>query len=248
MNAPNPCASSDASCRSSLRVLLISEARRLAVPARAVDLLVERAQIRLWRARRTVFTEAGRDASLRFLVSGAIKIVRRVPRALAIRIIRPGWFMSPTPICDRSWSWRYAAITQAVSTEAVWSHATIRDALRLLPPEALLALAGQTWQALSWIIRDKCHLLTMPLPVRLEHELEILAADFGRPHPKGTLIDLALRHADLAELAVGTRANITRCMQALRDAGRVEIDARRIVILGRPVLNGPIGIGTPHGP
>ena len=73
----------------------------------------------------------------------------------------------------------------------------------------------------------------MPLRDRVVHELEILAHDFGQPDPRGVLIDLPLTQADLAELVVGSRAKVSRCVADLRRAGKLEVSGRRLILTRR---------------
>src|SRR5207247_4409876 len=84
-----------------------------------------------------------------------------------------------------------------------------------------------------------CLLLTMPLRERVLLELVELARLFGRPHEAGTLIDLALRHADLADLVGGARANVSRAVAQLRHAGRIDVVGGRFVLPAG-------GAGEPH--
>jgi CRP-like cAMP-binding protein len=49
--------------------------------------------------------------------------------------------------------------------------------------------------------------------------LGLLAESFGRPHPRGLLIDLRLTHSQLASAVGGTRATITRLISQLRRRG-----------------------------
>ena len=49
--------------------------------------------------------------------------------------------------------------------------------------------------------------------------LSLLAEQFGRPHPQGTLIDVRITHAQLAAAAGATRTTITRTLGDLRTRG-----------------------------
>src|SRR3989442_8203285 len=69
-----------------------------------------------------------------------------------------------------------------------------------------LQLMAYSWRALSWLLYEKCLLLTMPLRDRLVHELEVLAHDFGQPDPAGALLHLPLTHAHPAAPGGGSPA------------------------------------------
>ena len=47
------------------------------------------------------------------------------------------------------------------------------------------------------------------------------------------LIDLPLTQADLAELVVGSRAKVSRCVTDLRRAGKLEVSGRRLILTRR---------------
>src|SRR5437667_436387 len=125
----------------------------------------------------------------------------------------------------------HMAIAPRMVTAASPAKATLRA---LLSQHATrLGLTAYSWRALSWLLYEKCLLLTMPLRDRLVHELEVLAHDFGQPDPAGVLIDLPLTQADLAELVVGSRAKVSRCVADLRRAGKLEVSGRRLILTRR---------------
>jgi CRP-like cAMP-binding protein len=76
-------------------------------------------------------------------------------------------------------------------------------------------------------------LLGLRLEQRLIHELAVLARDFGRDTRDGVLIDLPLTHADLAEFALASRANVARVMKRLERERLVDKYARKIVLKSR---------------
>lgn len=49
--------------------------------------------------------------------------------------------------------------------------------------------------------------------------LGLLAEQFGRPHPRGLLIDIRLTHSQIASAVGGTRATVTRLISQLRRRG-----------------------------
>jgi len=98
---------------------------------------------------------------------------------------------------------------------------------------------------LSRLLYEKCLHLTMPLRDRLVHELGVLAHDFGERRDEGILIDLPLTQADLAALVVASRANVSRCIVALRRAGVLEFVGRRLFLTARfRSVDGAVPFGT----
>jgi len=61
------------------------------------------------------------------------------------------------------------------------------------------------------------------LEQRLLGILGLLAGLFGKPHPRGLLIDVRLTHAQLASAARGTRATVTRLLSRLRRRGLLAV-------------------------
>lgn len=56
--------------------------------------------------------------------------------------------------------------------------------------------------------------------------LGLLAECFGRPHPRGLLIDVRLTHSQLASAVGGTRATVTRLISQLRRHGVLTVVRR----------------------
>lgn len=217
--------------KAALRALLAQNAARLGLTPRAIDLLVEHARMRRLRPGRTVFSERGGDDRIHFLISGAVRIVCPGTRSVVVRIVRPGQLFGLTSLFDQMQPRCFTAIAHTPSSEATWDNAVMEEALRRLPPDGVFRLAAESWRLLSRLVWEKCRLLAAPLGQRIEQELELLAAEFGRPHELGTLIDLDLRHLDLAGMVASTRENVTRHMTKLRRAGRIQVDQRRIILV-----------------
>jgi CRP-like cAMP-binding protein len=105
--------------------------------------------------------------------------------------------------------------------------------LGALPPRRALQPLAYSWRALSRLLYEKCLLLTLPLAERVEHQLVVLAKDFGVPHRDGVCIDLPLTQADLAELVAGSRANVSRVLARLKRSRQLLVRERRIVLTRR---------------
>jgi len=125
------------------------------------------------------------------------------------------------------------AIESVPAVVAMMSQEVMNGVVAGLPAGRALQLMAYSWRALSWLLYEKCLLLTMPLRDRLVHELEVLAHDFGQPDPAGVLIDLPLTQADLAELVVGSRAKVSRCVADLRRAGKLKVSGHRVILTRR---------------
>jgi CRP-like cAMP-binding protein len=97
----------------------------------------------------------------------------------------------------------------------------------------VLQIVSFSWRVLSRLLYEKCSLLGLRLEERLIHELAVLARDFGHHVDAGVLIDVPLTHADLAEIAIASRANVARVMKRFEREGFVSKDGRRVVLTPR---------------
>ncbi len=221
--------------KATLRALLSQHATRLGLTASAIDTIVARSQITHWRPGQQIFAADDAHDLVNFLVGGAVKVLcqgrRGVP--VLVQIARPGQFFGLASLFDRPGPRQFSAVAHVPAVVAMMSQEVMNGVVAGLPAGRALQLMAYSWRALSRLLYEKCLLLTMPLRDRLVHELEILAHDFGQPHPAGVLIDLPLTQADLAELVVGSRAKVSRCVADIRRAGKLEMTGRRLVLTRR---------------
>lgn len=70
---------------------------------------------------------------------------------------------------------------------------------------------------------------------RLRGFLELLALDYGQPCERGLLLDLGMTHQELASALGTTRVTVTRVLGHLREAGWLDADGqRRLVLRSQP--------------
>ena len=150
-----------------------------------------------------------------------------------VQIVRPGQFFGLASLFDRPGRRQFSAVAHAPAVVAMMSQEVMNGVVAGLPAGRALQLMAYSWRALSRLLYEKCLLLTMPLRDRLVHELEVLAHDFGQSDPEGLVIDLPLTQADLAELVVGSRAKVSRCVADLRRAGKLKVSGHRVILTRR---------------
>lgn len=225
----------EAPAKTTLRALLAQNAPRLGLTPPAIDEIVRQSQITYWRAGQQLFGQGDAHDLASFLVSGAVRVTCQghgdVP--VAVQLVRPGHFFGLASLFDPPGPRLFGALAHVDAVVAVLSQDTLLKIMHTLPAGRALQLMAYSWRVLSRLLYEKCLQLTMPLQERVLHELAALAHDFGTPHPDGVLIDLPLSQADLAEMVVGSRAKVNRCLAALRAAGQVAIVGRRIVCTRR---------------
>ena len=221
--------------KASLRSMLSQNARQFGFTATAIDALVEQSQITYWRAGQHIFASEDVQDLSNFLVAGAVKVVchGQNGKPVVAQLVRPGRFFGLTWGVGGSRRREFGAVAHADSVVALMSQDVVTAVIERLPPQRAIQFMAHTWRILSRLLYEKCLLLTMPLEHRLLQQIAVLARDFGTSHPRGVRIDLDVTHADLAELIVATRANVTRAMAELRRAGFVDVDAGALVLVVR---------------
>jgi CRP-like cAMP-binding protein len=233
--------------RTSLRATLTRVMPRLGLTTTAVETLAARAEITTWLAGRTICTAGDAADIVGFVVSGAVKVRCRGDRGahVVVQLVPPGQFFRLASPADTRGARGFEAVAHVPSVVASVSTAVMTDVVGGMPPGSALQMMAYTWRGLSRHLFDACRLLTMSLSDRLQLQLEALARDYGRPHPAGVMIDVPLTHADLAALAVGTRANVTRALALLRKAGRVVVVDGRFAV--RAVATRDSAASSPAG-
>ncbi|HEV7731940.1 MAG TPA: Crp/Fnr family transcriptional regulator [Candidatus Binatia bacterium] len=222
----------DAPAKVTLRALLAQNMNRLGLTTAAVETLVAHARISGYRAGQAVFAPTDSDHLVHFLIRGAVRITCEMGSGtMTVRIVRPGQFFSLASLFDHPEPRKFGAVAHEAALVALISHEAMRQVLMALPPANALTLVSSTWRVLLRLLFDKCAYLMAPLRERVTRALELLAQDFGTPHERGVLIDLPLTHHDVAELAVASRANVSRCLSAMRREGRLDVEGRRFILV-----------------
>ncbi len=72
---------------------------------------------------------------------------------------------------------------------------------------------------------------------RLQHFLQLLKQEIGKPVPEGTLLNARLTHEDFANACCTTRVTITRLMSKLQQQGKISFDSKKYIIL-KDMVNG----------
>jgi CRP-like cAMP-binding protein len=103
--------------------------------------------------------------------------------------------------------------------KAVDSDATVAS-------RVLQAVARRRWDLEDHVER----LLFRTVESRLAERILALAAQYGQPDPRGTLITLKVTHAEMSRAIGATRETVTLTLGALRRRGLIDFDRRRILV------------------
>jgi CRP-like cAMP-binding protein len=215
---------------------LLNDARdRLGLSPAAVDELTRGAQVGRWRAGQRIFDASDTTDLVNFLVAGAVKVSCPTGEgAVCVQMVRPGQFFGLNWYSEPGQPRMFVATAFTDSIVAMLGSRHMARIIRTLSPDEVLQLFAYSWRALSGLLYEKCCLLDLDLRERLLHELGILARDFGATRADGSVaLTLALTHADLAELAIASRAKVAAAMKLLERQGLVARDGRHLVLPAR---------------
>jgi len=203
----------------------------MGLTASAVDQLVLSAQLARWDKGQSIFSPEDTADFVNFLVSGVVKVsCPSGAGTVCVQLIRPGQFFGLNWYLDKGQPRLFSASAFTDVTVAIITSEMMAELVAASPPPGVLQIVSFSWRVLSRLLYEKCSLLGLRLEERLIHELAVLARDFGREADAGVTIDLPLTHADLAEFALGSRANVARVMKRFEREGLVGKDGRRVVL------------------
>jgi CRP-like cAMP-binding protein len=217
-----------------LRTLLSDVGRRMGLSASAVDLLVRSAQLGHWRKDQNIFSPEDTADFVNFLVTGAVKVsCPSGAGTVCVQLIRPGQFFGLNWYADQGQPRLFSASAFTDATVAIITNEMMAELVANSPPPGVLQIVSFSWRVLSRLLYDKCCLLGLRLEERLIHELAVLARDFGRDEDAAVAIDLPVTHADLAEFAIASRANVARVMKRFEREGLAVRSGRKITLTSR---------------
>jgi CRP/FNR family transcriptional regulator len=213
------------------RTLLTDVGRRMGLGAAATDQLVRSAQLGRWNKGQSIFSPEDTADFVNFLVSGVVKVsCPSGAGTVCVQLIRPGQFFGLNWYADKGQPRLFSASAFTDATVAIITNEMMAELVAASPPPGVLQIVSFSWRVLSRLLYEKCSLLGLRLDERLIHELAVLARDFGCETDDGVLLDLPLTHADLAEFALGSRANVARVMKRCERSGLIGKDGRRIIL------------------
>ncbi len=212
-----------------LRAVLASTSTTTGLSESAIEQIVDSATIARFRAGRTI-ARANKAAGLaKIVLSGTVRLMFQGLRAepMIVRFVKPGTGLNSIHEPGRP---AFSAVAHTEAGIALVPHERFSEIIAELPAAAAGQFSQHSWETMSDLLRDKCELLTRGVSERLEHEMAVLARDFGRRHPRGTLIDLAMTQQQLAQLIVVERSTLNRGLRTLEEQGKISrINGRYLI-------------------
>ncbi|MCS6798888.1 MAG: Crp/Fnr family transcriptional regulator [Myxococcota bacterium] len=178
-------------------------------------------------ARRWLF-EPGR-ATAAFLVSGGACALHATAdrRSAVLGIAGPGELVGEEAIALGRH--RRAALALG-DVDALRIPLAVLSRLCAENPRVAMALAELVERRRAWLERRLTSLVEDEVADRVRGLLGELAARFGEPHPRGVRIVLRITHADIAAAVGATRETVTGALAALRAAGKLLTEGRRLIV------------------
>lgn len=104
------------------------------------------------------------------------------------------------------------------------------EALVIKHPKVGLQVIKTLSERITWLTTRVGNLTVTNIEDRLYRVLKNVAKDHGSDSPKGVVIQFPLTHEDLSFLAGAHRVTISRAMKALKDAGKIILENRLLIL------------------
>lgn len=104
------------------------------------------------------------------------------------------------------------------------------EQLVLQHPKVGLQIIKNLSERITWLTMRVGSLAVTNIEERLYGVLTSVAREHGTVSPQGTVIQFPLTHEDLSFLTGAHRVSITRAMKALKEAGKIIHEGRRLIL------------------
>ena len=104
------------------------------------------------------------------------------------------------------------------------------EELILKHPKVGLQVIKTLSERITWLTTRVGNLTVTNIEDRLYRVLKNVAKDHGAQNPKGVVIQFPLTHEDLSFLAGAHRVTISRAMKALKEAGKIILENKLLIL------------------
>lgn len=104
------------------------------------------------------------------------------------------------------------------------------EELILQHPKVGLQIIKNLSERITWLTRRVGSLAVTNIEDRLYRVLSNVAKEHGTPSPRGVMIQFPLTHEDMGFLTGAHRVSITRAMKALKKAGKIIHEGKRLIL------------------
>ena len=177
-----------------------------------------------------LFREGDPGDQMYLLKAGAVKLskVTENGRELTLDVRRPGDLLGESCFLEES---EFPVTGTCLEpTIACGFSRSVLERVILEHPTVGLALIRNLSRRIQWLT-GRVGALTEPhLEDRIYQALVTVARQVGQPHPNGWTIKFPLSHEEIGFLVGAHRVSVTRALGRLRDAGRIRMEGRTILV------------------
>lgn len=199
-------------------------------PPSLLDDLARKGRLEQRTRGRILFRPGDASDTVLVLAEGRVRLSRssRDDREYLVTWREPVDLVGDTMVCGGSEQRETAEVTQD-AVLLVLPLRVVRKAVETdvgVAVRLLQAVARRRWELEDHVER----LLFRTVESRLAERILALAAQYGQPDPRGTLVALKVTHAEISRAIGATRETVTLTLGALRRRGLIDFDRRRIVV------------------
>ena len=212
------------------------------VPQRIADELIKFHSKADYEAGRLVFSQGSPADIVLWVVKGVVREICPNPNGTQtlVRLATAGDILG---LADRlndkgDWVRRFEAWTASKCVLAMVTRDNLRNLLKGMAPEELLALTERMNSAASEWVEHYATFLGLSYRERVEIVLAELGRKFGVPDKDGVLIAFEPTHSDLAEMIGSSRPVIGRVMMELMEDGEIARRDRKYILLHGGAIGG----------
>lgn len=182
-----------------------------------------------------IFSQGSPADLVMWVVKGVVREVCPNPNGTQtlVRLATPGEILG---LADRvnergEWTRRFEAWAATRCVLATVTRDNVRNTLRSMPPDELIALAERANSAAADWIQYYASFLGLSFRERLEIVLAELGRKLGVPEKDGTLIAFELTHSDLAEMIGSSRPVVGRLTSEMIEDGAIARRDRKYILV-----------------
>jgi CRP/FNR family cyclic AMP-dependent transcriptional regulator len=214
---------------------LLTKLSSMGLPRSAATALLERHMLVRYPKGAELFS-MGSPADVVFAVlTGLVKVhsSRAGSDPVLVEIAGPGDLVGYADFADADGgrSQLFEATALSNTCVALFTRHQIAEVLKSLEPEALLRITEAINSMWSSVVYRYATFLGMSLRKRLEIVLGELAARFGVPDSRGTLLLPELAQEELAEMIGSSRPMVSKLLTEMTDRGMLIREGRRHILL-----------------
>lgn len=199
-------------------------------PAGVLEELAKKGKVESRPRGRILFRAGDESDTVQLLIEGRVRLSRssRDDREYLVSWREPVDFVTDTLVCGGT----AQRDTAEVAQDAVLLTLPLRLVRKAVEGDAgvavrmLHAVARRRWELEDHVER----LLFRSVESRLAERILALAAQYGQPDPRGTLVTMKVTHAEMSRAIGATRETVTLTLGALRRRNLIDFDRRRIVV------------------